>query len=81
MFETEHVVVDGVVQRVFKNMLPSLRAFWIDCVQLYGPKPYLIFETERLTYDELHARASRLASIFYNVYGVRKGDRGALPTH
>lgn len=71
------MLVDGRVLRSFKNLAPSLRAFWLDCVVSFGPKPYILFESQRLTYDELHARAARLACVLRETYGVRKGDRGA----
>ncbi|EJD48651.1 long-chain-fatty-acid-CoA ligase [Auricularia subglabra TFB-10046 SS5] len=78
MFETERVVVHGQVLRVFKHLPRSLRAFWLDCVRLYGPKDYIVFENQLLTYDEVHSRAAVLACVFRQKYGVRKGDRVAI---
>ncbi|KZV86854.1 acetyl-CoA synthetase-like protein [Exidia glandulosa HHB12029] len=78
LLETERVVVDGIIIRSFKNLPPSLRSFWLDCVQLYGPKPYILFEKQRTSYAEVHERASRLACVLRTKYGIRKGDRVAI---
>lgn len=75
-YETEQVLIDGRVVRSFKYLHPSLRAFWLASVKAYRDKPYVVYEQQRLTYNELHERASRLASVFRQQYHVHKGDRG-----
>ncbi|KAJ6515928.1 hypothetical protein C8R45DRAFT_223876 [Mycena sanguinolenta] len=68
-------VIDGRVQRVYKNQWPSVREFWLGASKLYAEKEYLIFETQRYTYNEVLVRSLKSAAIFRDVYGVKKGDR------
>ncbi|KAF5391797.1 hypothetical protein D9757_001657 [Collybiopsis confluens] len=70
--------IDGQVLRVYKNLWPSLRVFWLYVMQLHGSKTCVTFENQRLTFTELGERAMKAASIFRNVYGVKKGDRVAI---
>ncbi|KZV86862.1 acetyl-CoA synthetase-like protein [Exidia glandulosa HHB12029] len=78
LYETEQVIIDGRVVRSFKNLYPSLRAFWLAAVKAYRDKPYIVYEQQRLTYNDVHERASRLASVFRNEYHIHKGDRVAI---
>ena len=73
--ETETILLDGRIQRVYKNMAPSLRHLWLDISSRHANRVYLVFENERLTYGEVHRRASRAADVLRNTYDVRKGDR------
>ncbi|KAF9520337.1 hypothetical protein BS47DRAFT_1335956 [Hydnum rufescens UP504] len=77
-FELQHVVIRGVVQRVYKNAPDSLRTLFLGSAQEFSARDYIVFESERYTFGKAFARASRLASIFRQVYGIRKGDRVAL---
>ena len=49
---------------------------WLAAVEQFKDNDYLVFENERYTYAQAHEKASRLASLLYTKYGVRKGDRG-----
>ncbi|KAJ7276361.1 hypothetical protein B0H12DRAFT_1084973 [Mycena haematopus] len=75
LFVLETCVVDGRVQRVYKNQWPSVREFWLGVSKLYAERPYLVFENQRYTYNEVFVRSLRSAAIFRDVYGVKKGDR------
>ncbi|KAG8999745.1 hypothetical protein FRB93_013117 [Tulasnella sp. JGI-2019a] len=75
MFQTETVLIDGYLQKVFVNSWPNLRYFWLSAVSQHGPKDYIIYENERQTYAAVHKAACKAASIFYSNYGVRRGDR------
>ncbi|KAJ7783198.1 hypothetical protein B0H16DRAFT_1495863 [Mycena metata] len=77
-FEISSRLVDGRIYRVYKNLSPSLRAFWLECVGKYSEKTYIVFEQERLTYGEVHSRALETAAMFRDVYKVQKGDRVAI---
>lgn len=77
-YEMEQVLIDGRVLRSFKSLHPSLRAFWLASVKAYRDKPYVVYESQRLTYHQVHERASRLASAFRTDYHIRKGDRVAI---
>ncbi|KAJ3874261.1 hypothetical protein F5051DRAFT_417300 [Lentinula edodes] len=78
LHEVETRVIDGLVQRVYKNLWPSIRAFWLTAVQLHGEKTYAVFEKQRLTFREVNERAAKAASIFREIYGISKGDRVAI---
>ncbi|KAF9071752.1 hypothetical protein BDP27DRAFT_1500612 [Rhodocollybia butyracea] len=75
LHELETQFVDGRLQRVYKNLWPTLRSFWSWAVDQHSDKIYIVFEGQRLTYKEIDERARRTASLFYNVFHVRKGDK------
>ncbi|KAI0068682.1 acetyl-CoA synthetase-like protein [Artomyces pyxidatus] len=78
LHELETRLVDGRVQRVYKNAWPSLRRFWLWTTELYGNRTYIVFEGQRVTYREALARSANIAAIFQEVYHVQKGDRVAI---
>ncbi|KAK1222107.1 hypothetical protein PQX77_015031 [Marasmius sp. AFHP31] len=71
-------VILGQVQRVYKNLPPTVRLFFLGASQLHGDKVAVVFERERLTYNELRERAVKAAAVLHDVCGVTKGDRVAL---
>ncbi|KAF8900517.1 long-chain-fatty-acid-CoA ligase [Mucidula mucida] len=75
LHEWETRLVDGRLQRVYKNLPATLRDFWLRAVDQYGDLTYIVYGEERLTYKDVHERALHAAGVFYTVYGVRKGDR------
>ncbi|KAK0505593.1 hypothetical protein EDD18DRAFT_1129761 [Armillaria luteobubalina] len=76
--EVETRLIDGKLLKVYKNLAPTLRAFWVSAVEKNGDKTYIVFEGERYTYRQVFDSSVRTAGIFYTVYGVRKGDRVAV---
>ncbi|GJJ14155.1 hypothetical protein Clacol_008415 [Clathrus columnatus] len=78
LHELEHVIIDNRVHKAYKNLWPSLRAFWLTRVtantELHNNE-YLVFEGTRITYGEADQIIQKLASILRQVYGVKKGDR------
>jgi long-chain acyl-CoA synthetase len=74
-FELEHVKFWGRNCLWFKNGPPTLR-------QLYettrSDKPFIIYEGERLSFEDVWRKSCRLATVLLNDYGVRKGDRVAI---
>ncbi|KAG8967552.1 hypothetical protein FRC03_009805 [Tulasnella sp. 419] len=74
MHETEEIFLDGRIQRVYKNLPPSLRHVWIGCSTLYRDREHLVYQNERLTFADVHRRASTAADVFKGAYGIRKGD-------
>lgn len=74
----ETQVVDGRVQRVYKNIWPSLRNFWIWAAAEYGDKTYIVYEDERISYSDTMNRSLCAAAVFAEKYGVCKGDRVAI---
>lgn len=73
LHEIETRLVDGRLQRVYKNLWPSLRAFWIASVEQYAEETYIVFEEQRLTYRQTLDQAIKAAGLFRDVYGVSKG--------
>lgn len=73
--EIETTLVDGRLQRVYKNLWPSLREFWLSAVAQYSGDIYLVYEDQRLTYGQVHSRVLKVAGLFRDVYGIKKGDR------
>ena len=71
-------VVDGRVQRVYKNLWPSLREFWCWAAGEFKDATYIVYESERLSFDDVFQQSLQAAAIFNTVYHIRKGDRVAI---
>jgi hypothetical protein len=70
LHEMENAIIDGRVYRVYKNLWPSVRAHWQECVSqntAVHDQDYIVFEDTRLTYAQADALVQRMASIFRNV--------------
>ncbi|THV00377.1 acetyl-CoA synthetase-like protein [Dendrothele bispora CBS 962.96] len=78
LHELETVFIDGLVQRVYKNLWPSTRIFWFSILEQHGDKTCTVSEDRRYTFKEIHQRAIKAASIYRDIYGVKKGDRVAI---
>ncbi|CAL1700983.1 unnamed protein product [Somion occarium] len=76
--ELETRLVDGRIQRVYKNLWPSLRAFWLHSAEQYAAQTYIVYENERVTYRSLLEQSLLAASVYKDVYNIRKGDRVAI---
>src|SRR4051812_10045163 len=77
MFEMDEIDVRGVPTRVWKNAPPTLRSI-LDLSRLHGPKTFIVYEDERLTFDEHYRRVAALAHRLIDRYGIAKGDRVAI---
>ncbi|KAA1474780.1 acetyl-CoA synthetase-like protein [Dentipellis sp. KUC8613] len=75
MHEMETRLIDGRLQRVYKNLAPTLRQFWTSVAERCSQRTYIVFEQQRLSYQEAFERSVHIAAVFYKTYGVRKGDR------
>jgi acyl-CoA synthetase (AMP-forming)/AMP-acid ligase II len=73
--ELELRLIDGRLNRVYKNLWPSLRAFWLWTSNVYTDRTYIVFESQRWTYRQVSDRAANAARIYQDIYGVQKGDR------
>jgi hypothetical protein len=71
--EIETKLISGRLLRVYKNLWPSLRDFWLASVKQHSEKVYLVFEEQRFTYQQIHSRAAKLAAVFKHKYGIQKG--------
>ncbi|KAF9476463.1 acetyl-CoA synthetase-like protein [Pholiota conissans] len=75
MHDLETQLVDGQLQRVYKNLWPSLRVFWLWAAQQHKDAVYAVFEDQRHTFSQILERSLKAAAVYHDVYGVRKGDR------
>lgn len=73
-FETEEIVIRGVMTRCWKNAHNSLREIFVKS-RAFGDRDYLVYEDERLTYEDNYRRAVTLANRLIDDFGVKKGDR------
>ena len=76
-FAMEEVEVRGRPTRVFVSAPADLLTVW-EMTEGYGDRPYLVYEDERLTYGEVHARVRILADHLTTRHGVGAGDRVGL---
>src|SRR5438270_429632 len=77
IFEVADETVRGIPMKVWKNAPPSLRAV-LEMSRGHGDKTFLVYEDERMTFEEHFRNAARLATRLVNDYGVHKGDRVAI---
>ncbi|KAG6845543.1 hypothetical protein H0H87_007787 [Tephrocybe sp. NHM501043] len=75
LHELESRYINGRLQRVYKRLWPSMRLFWLWAAAEHGPLTYVVFENQRVSYAQTFERSVRMADIYRNVYGVKKGDR------
>jgi long-chain acyl-CoA synthetase len=78
-FEIDAVEIRGALTRVFTGAPRSLRQIW-DESAVHGPNVYVVYEDERLTFDDAHRRVRALAGRMRTDFGVRQGDRVAIAT-
>ena len=71
--EFEEQVINGRVQRVYKNLWPSLRAFWLWACQEHKDKTFIVYGSERYSYGQTLARAAKAAHMLKEVHGIHKG--------
>ena len=74
--EVTEVEVGGIKLRAFKNAPPNVRALWLSSAA-FGPRDYLVYGDERITYAEAHAKVAAIARWMWD-RGVRPGDRVAI---
>lgn len=75
-FEVAEIPVRGNMIRMYKNAPPSVRDLWL-MTAAYGEREYLVYENDRITYAQAHAKVNAIAAwLFAN--GVEPGDRVAI---
>ncbi|KAJ7576812.1 hypothetical protein C8J56DRAFT_971681 [Mycena floridula] len=78
LHELETRVIDGRVQRVYKNLWPSIRVFFLWAFQLHSNRTCVVYEDQRYTFAEIVDLSVKAASVFRTRYGISKGDRVAI---
>ncbi|MEV6980161.1 AMP-binding protein [Sphaerisporangium sp. NPDC051017] len=77
LFEMEEIEVRGARIRTWKHAPLTFRAM-LGNSRFHGEQVFLVYEDERLTYEEHYRRAATLAGRLVEDYGVVKGDRVAI---
>jgi long-chain acyl-CoA synthetase len=76
-FEMVECVVSGQRLRCWKDVPPTLRAL-VEHSRQYGERIYLVYEDDRLTYEQAFGQVAALANELHGRFGIRKGDRVAI---
>jgi long-chain acyl-CoA synthetase len=76
MFETERVSINGIEMSVWKHAPANLRQI-LDMSLNHATRDFLVYEDQRITFDEHYHIASTLAAQLIAL-GVQKGDRVAI---
>ncbi len=73
----EIVEIEAIGRRIraFKNAPKHLGQLYAEG---RSDKPFLVYENERLTFEETWRKACTLAHVLVRTYGVHKGDRVAI---
>jgi len=74
-YELEDVELYGRTCRAFRHAPPTLRQLFDES---RSDLPFLVYEDERLSFDEAWLEACRLGTLLVEGYGVRHGDRVAI---
>src|SRR3954466_2290278 len=77
IFEVAEETVRGIPMKVWKNAPPSLRAV-LEMSRGHGEQTFLVYEDERMTFEEHFRAAARVAQRLVDDHGVKKGDRVAI---
>jgi long-chain acyl-CoA synthetase len=75
-FEIVRIPIRGVDTLAYRNAPPNVRALW-QSTRAFADREYLIYQDERLTYAEAHARVDAIAA-WLTAQGVGRGDRVAI---
>ena len=76
-YELETREIGGYSRRVFKSAPATLRDLY---AQALSDKTFIVYDDERLTFNETAALAAKLGHALVHRFGVRRGDRVAIST-
>src|SRR2546430_3190153 len=77
IFELGEETVRGLPLNVWKNAPPSLRAV-LEMSRGHGDQTFLVYEDERMTFEEHFRAVAHVATKLVDDYGVKKGHRVAI---
>jgi long-chain acyl-CoA synthetase len=77
MFEIDEVEIRGVRTRVWKNC-PATLGDILTVSRGQGDRTFLVFEDERMSFEEHFQAAARLAHVLRDRFGLKPGDRVAI---
>lgn len=70
------MVIKGRTVDTYVAIPDSIRDFF-EATKVHGDKVFIVYQDERITYNQAHARVTELASLLHSMKVV-KGDRVAL---
>jgi len=76
-FELVDDVVCGLPMKVYKNTLHDMRVLF-DMGRGWGDREFIVYENDRLTFENHYRAATAFAHVLRERYGVEKGDRVVL---
>jgi long-chain acyl-CoA synthetase len=76
-FEMAEAEVRGAPMRVWARAEPTLRAV-LERSRRRGDATFLVYEDERISFEQHYRAVSRLATVLVTELGVAKGDRVAI---
>jgi len=76
-FEVAEAEIRGVATKVYVAAPPNL-AQVLELSRGWGEREFLVYEDERVTFEQHWQRAARFAHLLRERYGVRKGERVAI---
>ena len=77
MFEVEERNIRGVATKTWKNAPSSLRVV-LEMSRVHGDKPFLVYEDERMSFEQHFLQSAHLAKQMVDDWDLRKGDRVAI---
>ncbi|CAA0119160.1 Long-chain-fatty-acid--CoA ligase FadD13 [BD1-7 clade bacterium] len=76
-WETTRDSIDGIEYTLYKNAPQSLKEL-IDAGRAHGDNEFLIYEGERLTFNQFFAKVDALSYQLVNEFGLKTGDHVAI---
>ncbi|MFP5328121.1 MAG: class I adenylate-forming enzyme family protein [Acidimicrobiia bacterium] len=76
-FEIAEAVIRGVPTKIWKNAAPTLRDV-LSQSRRHGESVFLVYEDERMTFEEHFRSSAHLANVLVDRFGIEKGDRVAI---
>jgi long-chain acyl-CoA synthetase len=77
LFEMEELIIRGVPTRTWKSAPSTLRTV-LELSSLHGPKDFLVYEDERISFADHFDKVANLARLLTERFGIHKGDRVAI---
>ena len=74
MFEIDEAVIRGVATRTWKNA-PATLADILKLSRVYEERTFIVYEDERLSFEQHFRAAAHFAHVLQDRFGVREGDR------
>ncbi|MDP5148238.1 class I adenylate-forming enzyme family protein [Shewanella sp. ULN5] len=73
-FAVEKQEINGIVYPVFTNLPNNLSEMYNNVAQEHGDKEFLIYQSERYSFNDLNQKADDFAVALLTEYNIKKGD-------